>query len=49
MRRITDRDARGREAPIVVTPWALVRLMKQTADLIRRRASRRNLRARERR
>jgi hypothetical protein len=37
MRRKRERYSRGREAPIVVTPWAVARLIKQTVDLIRRR------------
>jgi hypothetical protein len=39
MRRKRERVSRGREAPIIVTPWALVRLIKQTAEIIRRRRS----------
>jgi hypothetical protein len=35
-----ERSAVGREAPIVVTPSGLARLVAQTAALIRRRASR---------
>jgi hypothetical protein len=39
MRRKRERISRGREAPIIVTPWALVRLIKQTAEVIRLRRS----------
>jgi hypothetical protein len=37
---IGDRNAVGREAPIVVTPSGLARLVAQTVALIRKRASR---------
>jgi hypothetical protein len=37
---IGERNAFGREAPIVVTPSGLARLVAQTVALIRRRASR---------
>jgi hypothetical protein len=41
MRRKRERVSRGREAPMIVTPWALARLIKQTFQIIRERASRR--------
>jgi hypothetical protein len=37
---IGGRNAVGREAPIVITPAGLARLVAQTVALIRRRASR---------
>jgi hypothetical protein len=37
---IGQRDAVGREAPIVITPSGLARLVAQTVALIRKRASR---------
>ncbi len=37
---IGDRNAVGREAPIVITPSGLARLVGQIVTLIRRRASR---------
>ena len=41
MTRKRDRISRGREAPIIVTPSAVARLIKQTAEIIRRRRSKR--------
>jgi hypothetical protein len=46
MKRLTEEEARGREAPIVVTPRALARLIRQTAEIVRRRGSRRRARGR---
>jgi hypothetical protein len=39
MKRIVDRGAKGQEAPMVITPRALVRLVKQIAGAVRRRRS----------
>jgi hypothetical protein len=41
MTRKRERISRGREAPIIVTPRAVVRLIKQTAEIVRRRRSKR--------
>jgi hypothetical protein len=40
MERVVERSARGREAPMVITPWAVARLIKQTVSAIRRKSSR---------
>jgi len=37
---IRERNTVGREAPIIITPAGLARLVRQTAALIRSRASR---------
>jgi hypothetical protein len=44
MRRKRERITRGREAPIIVTPWAVARLVKQTAKIIRERRAKRRRR-----
>jgi hypothetical protein len=44
MRRKRERISRGREAPIIVWPWAVARLVKQTAEVIRDRRSKRRRR-----
>jgi hypothetical protein len=41
MKEITDRKSRGREAPMVITPWAVARLVKQIAGAVRGATSRR--------
>jgi hypothetical protein len=40
MRRIADRSATGQEAPMVITPKAVARLLRQVAGAIRRASSR---------
>ncbi len=39
MRRIADRSATGQEAPMVITPKAVARLLRQVARAIRRVSS----------
>jgi hypothetical protein len=41
MRETTNRKSKGREAPMVITPWAVVRLVKQIAGAVRGATSRR--------
>ncbi|HEX6703096.1 MAG TPA: hypothetical protein VF101_20395 [Gaiellaceae bacterium] len=41
MKRIADRHEIGREAPIVVSPWAFARMLKQLVDAIRGSRARR--------
>ncbi len=38
MKRVVERNARGREAPMVITPSAVARLIKQTISAIRRKS-----------
>jgi hypothetical protein len=39
--KVQETGSRGQEAPMVITPSALVRLIKQTAEAIRERRARR--------
>jgi hypothetical protein len=32
MTRVVERNARAREAPMVITPWAVARLIEQTVS-----------------
>ncbi len=41
MRRIADRRAKGQEAPMVITPRAVARSLRQVAGAISRIANRR--------
>jgi hypothetical protein len=40
MRRIANRSAKGQEAPMVITPKAVARLLRQVAGAIPRIANR---------
>jgi hypothetical protein len=40
MRKITDREAKGQEAPMVIGPRDVVRLIRQLAGLVRRKPRR---------
>jgi hypothetical protein len=40
MRKITDRGAKGQEAPMVISPRDVVRLLRQLAGVMRRKPRR---------
>jgi len=40
MKRVADSNAKGREAPMVITPAAVGRLLKQIVSVIKARAKR---------
>jgi hypothetical protein len=37
MKRVVERNTSGQEAPMVITPSAVARLIKQTVNAIRRK------------